>query len=267
MKINYIITDTGITAVIDGVQYTVANDNPVYGQVKDAIRKGERSDIVADLFRTAAAIGRYTGGEVVVVDGSLYYKGEEVHNHVVDRILEFMSDRLPVEPLIKFLKNLLENPSKRAIDELYTFLEHKNMPLTDDGCFLAYKGVNHDYSDIYSGQYDNSPGKTLRMKRSKVCDNADLGCSEGFHAGSLEYASSYGSSGRLVLVKINPKNVVSVPKDCSCQKLRTAEYTVVGDFNGAISRPLVNAATPYDYEEVSSFSEDEDEDDFGSGLF
>ena len=82
----------------------------------------------------------------------------------------------------------MANPSRRATEELYRFLEHKSMPLTPEGNFLAYKGVTSDFKDCYSRKFDNSVGQTLTMIRNQVCDDANVGCSDGFHAGSYEYA-------------------------------------------------------------------------------
>jgi hypothetical protein len=55
-----------------------------------------------------------------------------------------------------------------------------------------------------------------------------------------------------MIVKINPKDVVSVPSDCNCEKLRTCRYEVVGEYQGELLKPLYK----------SEFSEDEyNEDD------
>ena len=102
------------------------------------------------------------------------------------------------------------------------------MPLTPEGNFLAYKGVNMDFTDKYSGQHDNSVGQVLEMRRNGVCDDLNKGCSAGFHAGSYEYAKGWaGGGGQLMVVEIDPADVVSVPNDCSFQKLRTSKYKVV----------------------------------------
>lgn len=257
-NIAYIATDKGVTAIINGETHTITSDNPSYGQVLDAITNKEDAAHIADLFRTANAVAKYSNGAISVdeLSGTVAYKGEAIHNIVVDRILEFMSKRLPVEPLIAFLERLLANPSRRSITELYTFLEHKSLPLTIDGCFLAYKGVQEDYQDVHSGKFSNRVGQTHSMPRSGVDDDFRRGCSFGFHVGSLEYATNWGP--RTVIVKVDPADVVSVPSDCSCQKLRTARYTVVEDYKGAINAPLVNAATPYGIFD----DEDEEDDDY-----
>ena len=105
------------------------------------------------------------------------------------------------------------------------------MPLTPDGNFLAYKSVRQDWKDHHTGRFSNTVGSVLKMTRNSVCDDANIGCSGGFHAGSLDYAKSFGGHGsRLLVVEIDPSDVVSVPLDCDCQKLRTSEYKVVAEF-------------------------------------
>jgi hypothetical protein len=247
--ISYIATSQGITAVIKGVSYTVTSDNSTYNQVLDALKNRENDDTIEDLFKLANAVKRYAKGNIEVVNEStLLYKGEEIHNHVVDRILTFMSQGLPVEPLLAFLERLLANPSRRSIEELYKFLEHKNLPITPDGHFLGYKGVTDDLTDVHTGKFDNSPGNTHSMPRGKVDDDFRNHSSNGFHVGTLEYATSWGS--RTVLVKVDPADVVSVPDDCECQKLRTSRYTVVCEYQGALTRPLHSAETPYEDEDT-----------------
>ena len=99
----------------------------------------------------------------------------------------------------------------------------------------------------------------LEMRRNGVCDDANLGCSSGFHAGSYEYAKGYASNGgNLMIVEINPADVVSVPYDCSCQKLRTSKYKVVGHYETIDAPPLDEGLNTdfYDYdEELSDYDE------------
>jgi hypothetical protein len=76
------------------------------------------------------------------------------------------------------------------------------------------------------------------MPRNKVDDNKEVGCSYGFHAGTLEYASDFASDfDKLVLVEIDPADVVSIPTDCNFQKLRTCRYKVVAEYE----KPLVES--------------------------
>lgn len=246
MTIPHIITAAAISAVIDGESYTITSDNPSYGQVFDAIKNQEAPQTIADLFRTANAIKRYFHQDGVQIDarnGELFFNGEQIHNVVVDRIIAFMQAGLPVTPLVNFLKRLLANPSKRSVEQLYTFLEHKSLPITEDGHFLGYKGVNSNYTDVHSGKFNNSPGKEHKMERRNVCDDSSQGCSYGFHVGSLDYATNWGA--HTVIVEVDPADVVSVPLDSNCQKLRTARYRVVCDYQGALNGNLASAKSPY----------------------
>lgn len=150
-----------------------------------------------------------------------------------------MSEGSPFKPLVKFLGKLMDNPSRRAVNELYTFLEHKSMPITPEGNFLAYKGVTDDFKDFHTRKFSNKIGDVLEMTRNRVCDDANVGCSHGFHAGSYDYAKSYANNGgNLMVVEIDPADVVSVPTDCSCQKLRTAKYKVVGHYETIDAPPM-----------------------------
>lgn len=238
----HILTDESLTAVIDGQVFTMNHNHPSFMEAVDALADGA-IDTLFDLFNVAATIVRKIGGvsnagSVRIEGGTIFYKDVAVHNYVTDKIFEFMGDGLPFKPLVNFLEKVLANPSRRATEELYKFLEHKHLPITEDGDFLAYKGVCQDYMDLYSRKFSNHVGAVLEMPRNAVCDDADQGCSYGFHAGSYEYASGYARGGRLVIVKINPADVVSVPKDCDCQKLRTCRYAVVKDFVTPYSKPL-----------------------------
>ena len=129
----YILTDESLTVVIDGKAHTMNHDHPAWQQAKAAL-KDEDWGRLSNLFEVDKAVDDYFDAEaqIEVKDGGVLFEGEPVHNLVVERILGFMRKGLPYKPLVKFLGKLMDNPSRRAVDELYSFLEHKNMPLTPD---------------------------------------------------------------------------------------------------------------------------------------
>ena len=150
----------------------------------------------------------------------------------------------------------MNNPSMQSQTELYDFLEHENLPITEDGYFLADKAVSKDFKDKWRGSFDNRVGQVCEMRRAKVDDNRGRGCSAGLHAGALNYVASYGSvdaGDHIVIVKINPEDVVSVPSDCNCEKLRTCKYEVVGEYQGELLKPLYKS----EFEEDSYVDEEE----------
>jgi hypothetical protein len=128
------------------------------------------------------------------------------------------------------MENLMLNPSKRAVTELYGFLEKNNLPITPDGSFLAYKRIRQDYKDVYTGTMDNSVGKVVEMERNRVDDDQNRTCSTGLHFCSHGYLSHY-SGERIVIVKINPRDVVSIPTDYNDSKGRACRYEVIDEID------------------------------------
>lgn len=260
MNIPYIISNTSVTVIVNGKSLTAASDHVNFQKIKETIASDSTDHAaLGELFDAGLSVQIYGRGKIEVNRGIVKYKGEVINNYVTDKLLQFMNESLPVEPIVNFIDRLLANPSRRATEELYKFLEHKNMPLTPDGCFLAYKGVNSDYMDKHSGKFRNAIGDVLEMTRRNVCDDANVGCSNGFHVGSLSYANDWaGTNGKLMIVKIDPADVVSVPLDCNCQKLRTSKYEVVGEKTDRL--PLTDTYTT-DYDKDDYDGEDVGEDD------
>lgn len=165
-----------------------------------------------------------------IVGNKVYLDSIELPKALSTRLISFMENGLPVNYLINFADNVMKNPSYAATQELYDFLEHQDLVITEDGHFLAYKSVRDDYRDWHTGTCDNSPGNVLEMPRNNVSDDRRKSCDAGYHAGAWSYSSSFGGSNkRIVIVKISPENVVSVPLDYDCTKLRTCKYEVLRD--------------------------------------
>jgi hypothetical protein len=175
--------------------------------------------------------------------------------------------------MLNFLVNLMDNPSEGSIDQLYTFLEHENLPITEDGCFLAYKAINRDYTDKYTGTISNKVGDKVKMPYEEVTADPTKHCSSGLHCGSIEYVRSYGNfqtnengehtGDRLVTVKVNPSAVVSVPEDSDRQKVRVYRYVVHEEIENPYDLvPKYEAPVYYDSE--GNVYDDEDYDDFES---
>ena len=73
------------------------------------------------------------------------------------------------------------------------------------------------------------------MSRKECDKERDNVCSTGLHFCSLEYLPNFGSSSngeRTVIVKVNPKDVTSIPSDYNMSKGRCCEYEVVGEHVG-----------------------------------
>jgi hypothetical protein len=99
---------------------------------------------------------------------------------------------------------------------------------------------------------DNSIGKIVEMERNEVDDNKDQTCSTGLHFCSQDYLPHFGNGydSRVVILKINPADVVSIPSDYNNAKGRACKYEVVGEIgndgdkiDNAFNKPVQSNAS------------------------
>lgn len=231
MAFPFIIQGNNIVVVIDNKPHTISKSHISYEKIKDAL-KAQDWDAVRDLAEPKKVVLNYGQGNVSIQGDTFLWKGKPLHNALSNRMISMLKEGFPIDPLVQFMDNLMENPSKRAIDELYGFLEKGNLPITPDGHFLAYKKVRDNYFDCHSGTMDNSVGKVVEMQRNEVDDDKDRTCSTGLHFCSISYLSHFGGA-RTVILKINPRDVVSIPSDYNDSKGRACRYEVIGELNVA----------------------------------
>lgn len=236
-SVSTISNGTLLAIVIDGEYYTISKENPNFGAAKQALIDKNVEELIAairPIRGVEKALERF--GEVRVEGDAVYYGDNELHGVLVDRILEFAREGLDFKPLALFLENLMNNPSKTAVDELYLFLESAKtpMPITEDGYFLAYKKVKHNFTDLYSGTVSYAIGEVAEMPRNQVNDNRNVTCSAGLHFCSLDYLPRFhGGEYPVIIVKINPADVVSIPSDYNNSKGRASRMEVIGLHKGS----------------------------------
>ena len=251
-----------LTVVVGNTPHTINKTHMTYQLVCDAIKKGEW-DKVKDLVEPKKVVLNYAKGNVTINDGEIFWRNKPMHNALADRMLAMLKEGFSIDPMVNFMDNLMNNPSNRAVTELYGFLETGSMPITPDGCFLAYKKVLGSYMDVHSNSVLNKPahlmtaderatvmGKqvgrnqevavaivndetVISMMRNQVNDDKDQTCSAGLHFCSQDYLRNF-SGERVVILKINPRDVVSIPSDYSSTKGRTCAYTVIGEVSGEV---------------------------------
>lgn len=155
----------------------------------------------------------------------------------------------------KFARKLQRNVDPYIRSQLFDFLNYlinneNSLALTPEGNFIGYKGIQKNYLSSRSGngfvdgveykntQIPNKPGTTISMNRHEVQADPSQTCSFGLHVGSYSYAK--GFQPLVVLVEVNPENVVSVPSDYNGQKLRCSEYKVIKEVKGPLKEFLFN---------------------------
>jgi hypothetical protein len=251
MAFPYLIQGSNVVVVIDNQPHTISKTHITYTKVVEAI-KAQDWDLVRDIIEPKKVVLNYGQGHVSIQGDTFFWKGNEMHNALTTRMVQMLGEGFPIEPLVLFMENLMANPSKRAVTELYGFLENNSLPITPDGHFLAYKKVREDYKDIHSGTMDNSVGQIVEMERNEVDDDKDRTCSTGLHFCSESYLPHFGrSSGdRVVILKINPADVVSIPSDYNNAKGRACRYEVIGELaveaDQAFTAPVQIMANDYD---------------------
>jgi hypothetical protein len=227
MAYPYLIQGNNVVVVIGNQSHTISKTHITYQKVLDAIKAGDW-ETVKDVIEPKKVVLNYGAGNVSIQGETLYWKGYEFHNAVASRMIQMLQDGFPIEPMVLFMENLLQNPSKNSVTELYGFLEKNNLPITSDGYFLAYKKVRADYTDCHSGTMDNSVGREVSMERNRVDDKANNTCSTGLHFCSKEYLAHFGGD-KIMILKINPADVVSIPTDYNNSKGRACKYAVIGE--------------------------------------
>lgn len=236
-----IVSEQSITLVVDGQTTPITDSHHNYDEIRVLAASADYASI-APLLDMVAAVEDFGAGRVTVEDGVVLYDGAATHNAVTTRILQMVDEGLNVSPMIAFLDNLMENPSFRSVQQLYGFLEVNDLPITEDGYFLAYRMCREDWTDHRTGQMDNSVGATVSMPRNQVNEDPTQTCSHGLHVCAQGYLGFYGGGGRTLLVKVNPANVVAVPNDYNNAKMRVCEFTVMQEVNAKVRGDVYTSA-------------------------
>lgn len=265
-RVPFIITLRGVTVLSNGQPVSVdRSEGAVYDRVVNILKNpdvyldGELDATLRDRAEALRlAIQRQNIEGVVVENGEVRYNGKIIHSTLSERMLTMLDEGFNLTPMKRFLEKLLQNPSFRAVDGLYDFLEYGNMPITEDGDFLAYKAIRGDWKDIHSGTFSNVIGTVVEVPRNEVDEDPDQTCSHGLHVCSHEYLPNFShADGHVVIVKINPKDVVAVPRDYNNTKMRVCRYEVIDEVEGwyANRRDTLSEVS------VWGLGDDDDDDD------
>ena len=212
------------------------SDAAAFAAAVALIREGvpANSDKWAMLFEDALSneVKAKTSDRVTVKGNEVFVDGIAVKDDIAIALLarfrEGMKDELA--SLLAFMDKLKENPSKLAREHLWAFMAHNDIQVLPDGDVQAWKVVRKNYLDCHSGTMDNSVGKTVTMPREDVVEDPHQTCSAGLHVCAKSYIPHFAvSTNRVVAVKVNPKDFVSIPVDYDGAKARVCRYVVTED--------------------------------------
>ena len=187
----FILTNDSLTVVVGNKNHTLNQTHPLFKQILANLKLGDWEKVEHDL-NFANQLSTKDQIHFNADEGIVYFGNEPLHNVLADKISEMWNEGFDTAPLVAFCINLYANPSTSAIQELYEFLANNKLPITPDGCFLAYKKVKANYTDCHTGTIDNSVGQVVEMDRDTCDPVRDNHCSTGLHFCGLSYLTCFG---------------------------------------------------------------------------
>lgn len=272
MKIPFLFSQGNLTVVLNGQSKSVPSSHPNFKLIREALKNDDAKALI-DLIvgppveppKPVPVPVNMVKDRVKIVDGKAYFDDEFVDCPGLDEYIQnLVKLDLPFDGLIKFIGRLYLSVRFRVRNQLFLFANKVGLIIDSQGYLLAYKAVTEDYKDKWTQKIDNRPGQSPCMDPGKVCDDPNRACGPGLHAGGLGYVHGYGhGSDRIIIVRVDPADVVSIPYDSGCQKLRTCGYYVVGDYNGELQRPVYESGidTNKMYDEDSKLKKQDEEDE------
>lgn len=257
----YAQVKNGTATLIDenGEPTSVSATNPAFGKVVSAINQGDLESIPEILENGIEVKPLVSILEQMLKDfddsrffydtetQDLLFEGEEVPNPIKEYLEQNLACMEKPLRILKFTAKLLAgnisySVRARILDFLqYCGLSDDGFEISDDGNLIAYKGVREDGTSVHQGygvvngevyrnsHLPNKVGAVVTMPRHMISDDPGEGCSKGLHVGTLNYADSF-SKGMVVKCEVDPADIVSVPYDCSNQKIRCCKYVVLDVF-------------------------------------
>lgn len=206
-------------------------------------------------------------------EGSAYRieHGDPVEEIILASALRVARENADMAPLGRFLQRLENNPSQASRSQLFGWLKAGGFTITTDGMIVGYKSVRSDgrssnggrepvtvayqggRSETITGHIPYPLGAWVSMPRELVDDNRDSACSVGLHVGTYNYAENF--SEKMLVVLVDPADVVSVPRCSGAQKMRVCRLYVAAQHDGEqISETVVdNIRTVPDFDAAEEY--------------
>lgn len=250
-----------------GKPLSIPYDHINFQEIKDYLEsEGDDEAHIIELAEVKQGIERKFNSRLRISGDQFFFDGVEIHNKVCDIIFEYIQNNRPIDRLVNFLVKLMDNPSKRSVDLAWEYIARYKMPITENGNFLSMKAVNNNFTDKHSGSINNSVGQVVKMPRNQISDDPNHPCHVGYHCGYIDYVRGFGrGNDQIILLEVNPKNIVCVPYDYSMQKMRVCEYKVIKSL-GTHDMFFANEREDFSSNDSSMIQDDykyepEDEDD------
>lgn len=277
------VDSSSIIAIEGDDSVVVGAADPAYAAVRDylTVKRGQDFAHIRHLVDTVRVTVKAIAAEALSVvdgetteDGTTYRvtHGDPVAETVLSTALRLARENADLAPLGAFLSRLERNPSEASRSQLFGWLRASGFTLTTDGLIVGYKSVREDgFSscagnepvtvthqdgtvETVTGRVPYPVGATVTMPRELVATERSHACSVGLHVGTYGYADTF--SEQMLVVLVDPADVVSVPSDCGAQKMRVSKLFVAALHDGEqISDAVLdNIRTVPDFDAIEEYA-------------
>ena len=236
-SVPYRISDKTITIVVDRQVHTVQRSAANANALIDELAKGESADL--EVIKAMASVKNYivylSQGRISLTDSGIQFMGELVNSYMTERIMRHHAEGVDVAPMLAFMDRVMNHPILGIQQDIYKWCEKGDMPFTAEGHIIAYKKVREDYRSYHSspdGTHLHHPiGGYVEMERSAVDPRRDYTCSTGLHFCSYDYLNAYqgANTGRILILSIDPQDIIAIPTDYNQTKGRACRYRIIGE--------------------------------------
>jgi hypothetical protein len=231
--------------------FMASDAHPNWDRIIEGLSRGDEN--VWELFdNTKAVLGRFNQvTDRVSWDGTnVLFDGTALHTALSDHLARAISEGNAENytALAKFWEKLESNPDDNSRRQAYDFLATHKFQITSEGDVVGYKGMILEDDDdimysVHSSNVDGVPsgyvngdpvaprsriaqrvGDVVTMPRNEVRNDPNVSCARGLHVATHDYAASYGDV--VAEVHVNPRDIVSVPRDGGGAKVRVWRYEV-----------------------------------------
>lgn len=203
----------------------------VMGIIKTSVCTEEQFKLFKTYSSLKEKLIEWGSGFITIKSNQIYYKNELIDNVLTQFLLHLSKNNdKDLQYWCNFLDTVQNCSSSHVYERLFLFISQNDLAISKDGkSVFAWKIIRNDYKDKYTGTIDNSVGQYVSMPAHKVTSDPNIHCSSGLHVASLDYLRSCyaGRGDRLIIVKVNIDDIISIPNDYQGSKIRVKSYLSV----------------------------------------